>query len=136
MYFQIMKIQSICQFTAFCPSNDILTIFPIQMHGRPKIGHKIGQGQPRVTSDINFVDLHSLMLHAKFQNHRPPGSEKRRFFKIFVIYSNGGHLGHVTMTIHANFHSLFLRMLHIKIVFDWPSGFREDVRIFWSYTCI
>ena len=81
--------------------------------------------------DINFVDLHSLILCAKFQNHRPPGSEKEDFFNIFGIYSHGGHLGHVTMTIYANFHSLFLRMLHIKFGFDWPSGFREeDVQIF------
>ena len=85
--------------------------------------------------DINFVDLHSLMLHAKFQNHRPPVL-KKDFFKIFVFYSHGGHLGHVTMTINANFHSLFLSMLHIKFGFDWPSGFREDVQTFWPYTCI
>ena len=80
---------------------------------------------------ISFVDcLYSLMLHAKFQNHRPPGSEEEDFFEIFVIYSHGDHLGHVTITIYANFHSLFLRMLHIKFGFDWPSGFRkEDVRI-------
>ena len=83
----------------------------------------------------NFVDLHSLMLHAKFQNHRPSGSEED-FFKIFVIYSHGGHLGHVTLTFYANFHSPFLRTLHIKFGFDWPSVFREDVQIFWSYTCI
>ena len=25
---------------------------------------------------INFVDLRSLMLHTKFQNHRPSGSEE------------------------------------------------------------
>ena len=29
---------------------------------------------------INFVELNSLMLHAKFQNHRPPGSEEDDFF--------------------------------------------------------
>ena len=28
---------------------------------------------------INFVDLHSLMFHAKFQNHRPSGSEEEDF---------------------------------------------------------
>ena len=48
----------------FFPSNDILTIFPIQ----------IGQGHPRVMIYIYFVELLSLMLHAKFQNHRPSGS--------------------------------------------------------------
>ena len=73
------------------------------------------------------------MIHAKFQNHRPSGSEEEDFLRFFVIYSHDGHLGHVTMTIYANFHSLFLMMLHKKFGFDRPSGFREeDARIFWS----
>ena len=77
--------------------------------------------------NINFVELHSLMLHAKFQNHRPSGSGED-FLKIFAIYSHGGHLGNVTLTIYTNFCSPYLRMLHMKINFDWPSGFRgEDV---------
>ena len=75
---------------------------------------------------INFVELHCLMLHAKFQNHRPSGSGEEVFLKVFAFYSHGGHLGHVTLTIYTNFHSLFLRMLHIKFGFDWPSGFREE----------
>ena len=74
----------------------------------------------------NFVDLRSLMLHAKFQNHRPSGSEEENFyFFFFAIYSHGGHLGHVTLTIYINllnFHFLFLRMLHIKFGFDWLSS--------------
>ena len=75
---------------------------------------------------INFVELHSQMLHTKFQNHRLSGSEEE---DVFAIYSHGGHLGHVTLTFYTNFHSLFLRMLHKKFGFDWPSGFREDVSI-------
>ena len=72
----------------------------------------------------NFVDLHSLMLHVKFQNHRPSDSEEEDFnFFFFAIYSHGGHLGHVTLTIYINFHFLFLRMLHIKFGFDWLSSF-------------
>ena len=43
------------------------------------------------------------------------------FLKVFAIYSHGDHLGHVTLTIYVNFHSLFLRMLHIKFGFDWLS---------------
>ena len=70
----------------------------------------------------NFVDLRFLMLHAKFQNHRPSGSEEEEFKKN-AIYSHCGHLGHVTLTIYINFHFLFLRMLHIKFGFDWLSGF-------------
>ena len=71
----------------------------------------------------NFVDLRSLMLHAKFQNHRPSGPEEEDFFLIFDIYCHGGHLGHVTLTIYINFHFLLLRMLHIKFGFDWLSSF-------------
>ena len=35
---------------------------------------KIGQGQPRVTIYINFVELESPMIHAKFHDHRTSGS--------------------------------------------------------------
>ena len=38
----------------------------------------------------------------------------------------GGNLGHVTWAIYTNFSSPFLRMLHMKFKFDWPSGFREE----------
>ena len=74
------------------------------MHGRPKLTlpHK-GQSHPRVMIYINFVELHCLMLHAKFQNHRPSGSEEEDFLKVFAIYSPGGHLGQVTWTIYTNF---------------------------------
>ena len=72
----------------------------------------------------NFVELHSLMLHTKFQNHRPSGSEED--LKGFCYYSNGGHLGHETWTIYTNFHSPFQILLHIKLGFDWPSGFRKE----------
>ena len=41
--------------------------------------HKIGQGHPKVMIYMNFVELHFLMLHAKFQNHRPSGSGKVDF---------------------------------------------------------
>ena len=71
----------------------------------------------------NFVDLRSLILHAKFQNHRPSDSEEEDLKKKNGIYSHGGHLGHVTLTIYINFHFLFLRMLHIKFGFDWLSSF-------------
>ena len=74
---------------------------------------------------INFVEFLSVMLHAKFQNHRPSGSGEG-FLKVFAIYSHGGHLGHVTWTIYINFCSPFLRMLHMKFGFDWPSGFRGE----------
>ena len=36
------------------------------------------------------------MLHTKFQGHRPFGSGEEDFFKVSIIYGDGGHLGHVT----------------------------------------
>ena len=51
---------------------------------------------------------------------------EKKILKGFAIYSHCGHLGHVTLTIYINFHSLFLRMLDIKFGFDWPSGFGEE----------
>ena len=85
---------------------------------------------------INFVELQSLMLHTKFQNHWPSGSGEKDF-KGFSIYSHSGHLGHVTLNIYINFLSPFPRMLHMKFGFDWPSGFRgEDVSLLWKCTCI
>ena len=48
---------------------------------------------------INFVELYSSMLHAEFQNHRHSGSEQEDFyFFFFAIYSNGSHIGFVTLT--------------------------------------
>ena len=77
------------------------------------------------------------MLHTKFQNHWPSGSGEEDFLSFFSIYSHGGHLGHVTLTIYINFLSPFPRMLHMKFGFDWPSGFRgDDVSLLWKYTCI
>ena len=68
------------------------------------------------------------MRHAIFQNKRPSGSEEKDFFKVFAIYSQGGHLGHLTCTIYnTNFQSTLLKLVHIKFGFVWPSGFSEDV---------
>ena len=75
---------------------------------------------------IDFVELLSLMLHAKFQNHRPSGFGEEDFLKVFAIYSHGAHLGHVTWTIYINFSSPILRMLHIKFGSDRQSGFRGE----------
>ena len=72
---------------------------------------------------INFVELLSLMLHVKFQNRKPSGSGEEDFLKVFAIYSHGGHLGHVTLTIYINFCSPIPRIPHIKFGFDWSSGY-------------
>ena len=100
------------------------TIGPVNAHLRTGI-YKIGQGHPKVMIYINFVEFLSLMLHAKFQNHRPSGSGEEDFKGVFAIYSHGGHLGHVTLTIYTNFHSPFLRILNKTFGFDRPNGFRE-----------
>ena len=65
------------------------------------------------------------MLQAKFQNRRPSGSGKKEL-KDFAIYNHGGHLDHVTLTIHIILYSPFLRMLHTKFGFDLPRGIREE----------
>ena len=74
---------------------------------------------------INYDGPASPMLHTKFRVNQPTGSGED-FLKVSAIYSNGGHLGHVTWTIYINFRSPFLRMLHMKFGFDWPSGFRGE----------
>ena len=58
---------------------------------------------------------------------------EKKIFKDFSIYSHGVHLGHVTLTIYTSFHSPFLKMLHLKFDFDWPSGFREEKTMFEYY---
>ena len=51
---------------------------------------------------------------------------RRRFLKVFVIDSHGGHLGNVTWSIYINFRSPFLMVLHMKFGFNLPSGFRGE----------
>ena len=83
---------------------------------------KIGQDQPNVMIYINYDGPESPMLHTKFRWNRSTGSRENDFFMIVTIYGHGGHLGHVTWT----FRSPFLRMLHMKFGFDWPSSFRGE----------
>ena len=66
---------------------------------------------------INIVELHCLMHHAKFQNHRPSGSGEEDFLKVFAINSHGGHLGHVT------FDHLY------KLSFPLPKDAPHEVRL-------
>ena len=86
----------------------------------------ITPGQGKTTPWGQFFFINSIMLLAKFQDHRILVLEK--IFKVFTIYGHGGHLGNVTWTIYINFPSPFPKRLHIKFGFDWPSSFRgEDV---------
>ena len=77
---------------------------------------------------MNFVELESPMLHAKFQDHRASGAGEEGFLKGFYhIYGHGGHPGHVTWNIYKNFDYPFPWKLHMELGFDRPSGFREDI---------
>ena len=72
----------------FCPALKIVenkrTNGPVNAHLRTGI-YKIGQGHPKVMIYINFVELLSLMLLAKFQNHRPSGTGEEDF-KGFLLF--------------------------------------------------
>ena len=43
------------------------------------------------------------------------------------MYDHGSHLGHVTWTIWTNLTSPIAKMLHMKIDWNWPSGFRGEI---------
>ena len=50
-----------------------------------------------------------------------------KIFEGFLPYiDHGDHLGHVTWIIHRHIGFPFLKLLHIKFGFDWPSSFREE----------
>ena len=67
---------------------------------RPRDRGRIGHGQPRGIIYINFVELESPMLHAKFQAHRSSGFgeenikfgwfQRRRCFNIVHDNDDGG----------------------------------------------
>ena len=58
------------------------------------------------------------MLHTKFQNHL-----EKKIFKGFIKYGHCGYLGHVIKNVWRNFRSPDPWRLHIKCVFNWPTGF-------------
>ena len=60
----------------FPPLNHFVTVFPIQ-----------GQGQPRGIIYINFLELESPMIHAKFQDNRTSGSGEDDFLR-FSMYTH------------------------------------------------
>ena len=62
----------------------------------------------------------------------PPVLEKKIFEGVCTIFGQCGYLGHVTLIIYIYIDYTFLLMLHIKVGFDRPSGFRgDDVIILW-----
>ena len=49
---------------------------------------------------INVEERYFPMIHAKFKNRRLSGSDEEDFQG---IYSHGGHLGYVILTIYIDF---------------------------------
>ena len=63
------------------------------------------------------------MLHTKFRENRPAGSEKEDYLRVFTIYGHVGHLGHVTRIMLTNFHFLVPESFHTKFSLECPSSF-------------
>ena len=94
---------------------------------------KIGQGHSRVIIWTNYDGLESPMLHTKFSENRPAGSWDEDFWRVFTIYEDGGHLGHVTSIMLTNFHFLVPESFHTKFGSEWHSSFWEI--LIWIFIC-
>ena len=65
------------------------------------------------------------MLHTKFHVNRPAGSIED-FRRVFTIYGRGGHLGHDTSIMSADFHVLVPESYHTKFGSDRHISFGEN----------
>ena len=63
------------------------------------------------------------MQHTKFRENRPAGSGEEDFLRVFTIYGNGGHVGHVTSIMLTNFHFLVPESFHTKFGSERLSSF-------------
>ena len=63
------------------------------------------------------------MLHSKFRGNRPVGSGEEDFSRVFTIYGQGDHLGHVTSIMSSDFHFLVPESFHTKFGLDRQSSF-------------
>ena len=63
------------------------------------------------------------MLYNKLPGNLPAGSGKEEFLRVFTIYGRGGHLGHVTSIMSADFHFLVPESFHTKFGSDQHSSF-------------
>ena len=63
------------------------------------------------------------MLHTKFRGNRPAKSGEEDFQRVFTIYGNGGHLGHVTSIMSSDFYFLETESFHKKFGSDRQSSF-------------
>ena len=48
---------------------------------------------------------------------------EKNFLRVFTIYEHGGHLGHVTSIMSADFHFLVPESFHTKFGSDRQSSF-------------
>ena len=63
------------------------------------------------------------MLHTKFLGNPPAGSREEDFQRVFTIYGQGGHLGHLTSIISSDLYFLVLESFHTKFGSDQHSSF-------------
>ena len=56
------------------------------------------------------------MLHAKFQNHTPSGSEEQGFYRCLLLIATAVTLVRIYDFVHH---------LHVKCCFDYANGFRD-----------
>ena len=76
---------------------------------------------------IDFVDLHSVMFHAKFQNHRPTGSEEDFLKNAFAIYS---HNDHHPLGTKCFFKKKHRSSVHFHTQSKFPTPFNNILLIF------
>ena len=67
------------------------------------------------------------MTYAKIQPQGILGSGEEDFKRFLPYMGMAAHLGQLTATILAIFHSPNLRRLHMKFEKHWPRGSREEV---------
>ena len=75
----------------------------------------------------NFGRPHVPDVICKDLAIRYPRFCRKIILKVFNIYGHGGHLGHRTMTILANFRFPNLRRLHMKFEQNWLRGLGKEV---------
>ena len=104
-----------------------LKVFPIQMHMEANLTlPKKVKCQYTTFILAILVDL-PFPMTCKDSAPRHPQFWRGRFLTVFTIYGHGGHLGQLTATILAIFHSPNLRRLHMKFEQNRPRGSREVV---------
>ena len=67
----------------------------------------MGQGQLRVITYINFVELEYILLHAKFHDQRNCSSVGEDLMNVLTINEHGCHLTLSHVTIYINFLTTF-----------------------------